>query len=134
MIVGGRSPSAWTLSRENMCARLKDLRKGGAGESGRGKEDAAAKSLLLGGCLARGGWDQEETSGRGRGRDPGGLCAEPPQGTGWWRPLLSCSLLQQPLLAPFRPVSLAQVSPSFLLSHLSSIYSCGERVPAAHRI
>lgn len=100
VIVGCRSSSAWTLSRENMCARLKDLRKSRAGESGKGRRKMlpAAASLAVASWLRR--WlGSRGDPGWGRGQEP--LQAGRP---GRSRPPLSCCLLGQLLLcSPFQP-------------------------------
>lgn len=134
MIVGCRSSSAWTLSRENMCARLKDLRKSRAGESGKGRRKMlpAAASLAVASSLGAGGGCEIGIKRRHWPQGEGGSLPGP---ASWSWPPLPCFLLgQPPLSSPFQPrVS----SPClFLFSFLprSPAYTCGERVAAAHGI
>lgn len=132
VIVGCGSLSVWTLSWENMWARLKDLRKSRAGESGKGRRkmlpaaaSLAVASLLQGRLGSRGdpGW----------GRGPELLQAGWP---GQSRLLLSCFLLGQLLLCspPSSPVSLAHAClsppPSLLIPPFDT---CAEGSPTARR-
>lgn len=131
VIVGCRSSSAWTLSRENMCARLKDLRKSRAGESGKGRR----KMLPAAASLAVASWLRRWLGSRG---DPGwGRGQEPLQagraGHGLHCPAASwgsCSFA--PPSSPVSPAHVCLSSPPSLL--IAPFYTCGESIPAACRI